>query len=249
MEPQETPKTTQKELTKATEGATREQLATYFLSVPPWKEQTAAQRREYIRRLRQLGTLEQQELIDHVGAPRPMVWTNPSPLIQAVCGAAQRLGATCGVTLRTFPAVGIALGQETLVNPRMLTVTLCALLRDLCQHADGQTIWVKLQEKQCGLAVTATIPREGLSPTTIALIKECTRLHEVSLVHSDHTILFTCGQTQKPAAGVRLYAVPSERELLNDSLSPVWSVFYADLYQSSLSNSTVSKSPASTMPG
>jgi len=138
---------------------------------------------------------------------------------------------------------GEALGQETLVHPRVLTVTLCALLRDLCRQAEGQTVWVKLQEKRCGLAVAATLPEGGLPPATEQLIKECTRLHEGSLVHSENTIIFTCGQAEKPAAGVRLYAAPTEKELLEDSLSPVWSVFYA-----SSSSSTVSKSPASTIP-
>ena len=231
------------ETAKNTEGAARARLAAYFLSAPPRKEQTEAQRQEYTARLKELGELELQELLSNVGAARPMVWTNPAPLIQAVCGAAQRLAATLGVTLRIFPAADITLGQETLVHPRVLTVTLCALLRDLCRQAEGQTVWVKLQEKRCGLAVAATLPAGGLSPATEQLIKECTRLHEGSLVHSENTILFTCGQVEKPAAGVRLYAAPTEKELLEDSLSPVWSVFYA-----SSSSSTVSKSPASTIP-
>ena len=231
------------ETAKTTEGTARARLAAYFLSAPPREEQTAAQKREYWERLRELGELEQQELLDNAGAPRPMVWTNPAPLIQAVCGAVQRLAATKGVTLRIFPAADIAVGQETLVHPRMLTVTLCALLRDVCRSAEGQTVWVKLQEKRCGLAVSVSLPEGGLSPCTAALIKECTGLHEGSPVHSENTLLFSCGQAEKPAAGVRLYAAPTEEELLEDSLSPVWSVFYA-----SVSTSTVSRSPASTIP-
>ena len=46
-----------------TEGALRQRLAAYFLSAPSLKEQTAPQRREYLERLRQLGELEQQELL------------------------------------------------------------------------------------------------------------------------------------------------------------------------------------------
>ena len=243
MERNDTPKTAPSQAEKSTEGAARARLAAYFLSAPAVTEQTAAQRREYTRRLKELGDLEQQELLDGAGAPRPMVWTNPAPLIQAVCGAAQRLAATHGVTLRIFPAAGITLGRETLVHPRMLTVALCALLRDVCLRAEGQTVWVKLQEKRSGLAVAVTLPKGGLTTRTEALINECTRLHEGSPVHSDNTLIFTCGQAEKPAAGVRLYAVPDEKDLLEDSLSPIWSVFYA-----SISSSTVSRSPASTIP-
>ncbi len=225
-----------------TEGALRQRLAAYFLSAPSLKEQTASQRREYLERLRQLGELEQQELLEHAGAARPMVWANPTPLIQAVCGAVQRLAAGLGHSLCIFPAAGILLGSETLVHPRMLTVTLCALLTDLCRRAQGQTVWVRLQEMRYGLAVAVSLPEGGLSPRTAALIAECTRLHGGSLVHSDNTLIFSCGQAEKPDAGVRLYAVPTEQELLDDSLSPVWSVFYSS------SGSTVSRSPASTIP-
>lgn len=252
MEHQQTSRNHTKSEKMPSEGTTRQRLATYFLSAPPLREQTADQRREYLQRLAELGALEQQELLDNAGAARPMVWANPTAIIQAVCGAIQRLAAGLGITLMLFPAAGIALGSETALHPRMLTVTLCALLRDVCLSDNGSPVWVRLQEKRCGLSIAVTAAKTALQPNTLALIKECTRLHNGSLVHGNDTILFTCGQAEKPAAGVRLYAAPTEQELIEDSLSPVWSVFYSACSSSSASissSSSVSRSPASTIPG
>ena len=233
-----------------TEGGLREQLAAYFLAAPPLKEQTEAGRREYLAKLSRLGALERRELIHHAGAARPMVWGNPAPLILSLSCAAQRLAAGLGQPLMVFPAKGAAVGVETLFHPRMLSITVAALLCDLCRRRDGAPVWVRLQEQRHGLAVSVSGADTAPSPDTEALLKECTRLHGGSLVHCENRILFTCGQAECPPAGVHLYVCPTEAELLEDSLSPVWSGFYAPLYASgSSSGMAVTKPSLSTIPG
>ena len=229
-----------------TEGTLRERLAAYFLTAPPLKEQTDTQRREYLSQLARLGALERQELLHHAGASRPMVWGNPAPLILALACAAQRLAAGLGQPLMVFPAKGAAVGAETLFHPRVLSMTLAALLCDLCRRGDGSPIWVRLQEQRHGLAVSVSGVREAITPETAALLKECTRLHGGSLVHCDHRILFTCGQAECPPAGVHLYVCPTEQELLEDSLSPVWSGFYGPLYASGSSSGVKVTKPSSS---
>ena len=117
------------------EGSQREQLATYFLSTPPLTEQTLSQRRQYLQKLRELGRLEQQELLQSAGAARPLVWGNPAPLIQSLLSAAQRLAARLGQPLLIFPARETTIGTDTLLHPRWLSVTLCSLLCRACSGA------------------------------------------------------------------------------------------------------------------
>ncbi|GEM_PF-1066500 len=212
-----------------TEGSLREQLATYFLAQPPLGQLSPAQRQVYMEKLHQLGELERQEFLQSCGAGRPMVWGNPAPLLQAFLSAAQRLAAGLGQPLLLFPAKDTAIGAETLLHPRLLSVTMAGLLREACLICPRQPVWVRLQERLGGLAVSVSAAQPFLSPEQLALTKECTRLHEGSLVHSDNTVLFTCRQAKQPPAGIRLYGCPTETDLLQDSLSPVWSGFYAGL--------------------
>lgn len=214
------------------EGTLRERLATYFLAAPPLAEQSPAQRQDYLQNLHRLGQLERQEIVGSAGSARPLVWGNPAPLIQALLSAAQRLAAGLGQPLLIFPARETAIGADTLLHPRLLSVALCDLLCAACSAAPRQPVWVRLQEQKGGLAVAVTATLPFAADRTLALIKECTKLHGGSLVHCDDTLVFSCGQAEEPPAGVRLYGCPTEEDLLTDSLSPVWSVFYAALYSS-----------------
>jgi hypothetical protein len=88
-----------------------------------------------------------------------------------------------------------------------------------------------------------------MTEEAVSILKECTKLHEGSLVHCDETIVFSCGQTSDPPAGVRLYGCPTEEDLLADTLSPVWSVFYAGYYCSLGSSKPSTKSSTETVSG
>ena len=222
-----------------TEGVQRERLAAYFLAAPPLEEQPPSMRREYRQKLLELGRLECRDLLRNAGCARPLVWGNPAPLIQALLCAAQRLGARLGQPLFLFPAHSTAIGKGTLFHPRVLAVAATALVTAACRAAPKQPVWVRLQEQSGGLVVAVSAAAPFLD--TAALIQECTRLHEGSLVHSENTVLFSCGPACEPPADVRLYGCPTEEELLQDSLSPVWSLFYAGVY-SALSASEPSSS-------
>lgn len=222
------------------EGHLREQLAAYFLSAPPPAEQTPDQRREYLQKLTLLGQWEVEELRQTAGAARPLVWSNPAPLIQAILSAAQRLAAGMGQPILLFPARETAIGADTLIHPRVLSVSLCHLLGRACAAAPRSPVWVRLQEQAGGLAMAVTAAAPFADAESLAVIKECTRLHGGSLVHCDDTVVFSCGQADEPPAGVRLYTTPTERELLQDTLSPVWSVFYTALYSASVPSSDIS---------
>lgn len=229
-----------------TEGTLREQLAAYFLSAPATGEMTPEERAEYIQRLNQLGRLETRELLEAAGTARPLVWGNPAPLLQALFCAAQRLAAGLGQPILLFPAKETAIGVDTLLHPRMLCVGAMALLRAVCLAAPRQPVWVKLQEQKGALSVAVTGAAPLTHRDTLALIQESTRLHGGGLVLCENTIVFSCGQVSEPPPGVHLYCCPTEQELLQDTLSPVWSVFYAGVYSalSSASAGASTKSPS-----
>ncbi len=216
------------------EGSQREQLAAYFLATPPIEELPPHQCQEYRQKLRQLGGLEQKDILRNAGVDRPLVWGNPAPLIQAILCACQRLGAKLGQPLFLFPARSTIIGKGTLFHPRILAVTVASAVTAACQATPRQPVWVRLQEQRGGLVIAVTATTPFLNAETTALIKECTRLHDGSLVHSDNTVIFTCGPACDPPADVRLYGCPTEEELLQDTLSPVWSVFYAGIYSALL---------------
>lgn len=239
------------------EGALREELAAYFLSTPPLAEQTPSQRRKYLQKLHQLGQLERLDIRQSNGEMRPLVWGNPAPLLQALLSAAQRLAAGLGQPILLFPARETAIGADTLLHPRVLSIALCGLLCDACAAAPRRPVWVRLQEQKGGLAVALSADAPFTTPSLLEEIKECTKLHDGSLVHCENTLVFTCGQAEEPPAGIRLYCCPTEEDLLQDSLSPVWSVFYAGLYaaltrdvhQRPLDSSAVSDSSTETGAG
>ena len=230
------------------EGTRRERLAAYFLAAPPMAEQTPTQRKEYMEKLHELGRIERQELCQAAGGARPLVWGNPATLIQALLSAVQRLAAKLGQPILIFPARETAIGADTLLHPRLLSIALCDLLCHACTAAPRQPVWVRLQERTGGLTVAITTSADFVDDTTLSLIKECTKLHEGSLVHCEQTIVFSCGQVEEPPAGVRLYCCPTEEELLSDTLSPVWSIFYAGLYASSSSSKPPMRSSSVALP-
>ncbi len=211
----------------ATEGGRREQLAAYFLAAPPLDEQTPAQRRDYLHHLRRLGDLEEQELLQGAGAPRPLVWGNPVGLIQSLLTAAQRLGAGLGQPLLVFPARETAIDFETLFHPRLLGLAVTALLRAACLAAPKCPVWVRLQEGRHCLSVTFTATAPVEEPRALAVAKECAGLHGGSLAHCDNLIAFSCGRITAPPSDARPYRGPSAEELLRDTLSAVWTGFYS----------------------
>ena len=223
-----------------TEGTVREQLAAYFLSMPPIGEQTPTQRQEYLEQLARLGQLERREVLQAAGAVRPLVWGNPVKLIQSLLTAAQRLAAGLGQPLLLFPAKEVDIGFDTLLHPRLLSIGLTGLLTAATLAAPRRPVWVRIQEQKHALALAVTAETPFADEETLRLAKECTRLHGGSLVHWENTVTLSYGQASDPPPGVRLYSSPTAEELLQDTLSSVWSSFYALIYSSMMKSKPLS---------
>ena len=94
----------------ADEGSQREHLAAYFITAAPYEEQTTAQRIEYCQKLRELGELENREVLQAAGSSRVLVWGNPASHLQHLLTATQYLAAGLGYPLLLFPA------KDTIIN-------------------------------------------------------------------------------------------------------------------------------------
>lgn len=211
----------------AGEGTLREQLAAYFLSSPPYGSLPSERRAEYLSRLRTLGELELQEVLQSAGSSRPLSWGNPVPLLQNLLSAAQRLAAGCGQPLLLFPAADTGIEFSALLQPRLLALGLVSLLRMACAAAPKQPVWIRLREQASCLTVSATAARPFYDPKLAAVVKETARLHGGSLAVCKTTVGFSCGRAAAPPADVHPYPCPSAQALYRDTLSPVWTGFYA----------------------
>lgn len=212
--------------TSSAEGTAREKLATYFLSAPAFGEQTPAQRKEFFENLRQMGELENREVLQTAGHARPLVWGNPVPLVQNLLTASQRLAAKAGQPVLVFPAKETAIDFQTMLHPRIFSLGVLNLLRAACTAAPRRPVWVRLHEQENSLSVTVTADQPFYEPQAAAIAKETARLHGGSLAVSDNTIGFSCERTTQWEQPMRPYICPSAGELYRDTLSPVWTGFY-----------------------
>lgn len=225
------------------EGTQRERLAAYFLSAPPYDEQTPAERTEYCRKLCELGQVETREVLEAAGSNRPLVWGNPVPHLQNLLTAAQRLAAGLGYPLLLFPAKETVIRFHTMLHPRLLSLATVGLLRAACTAAPKSPVWVRLHEQNSCLTITVTADVPFEDAEAIAVAKECARLHGGSLAQCENTIGFSCGRVSAPPPDAHHYQCSSAQELLRDTLSPVWTGFYGWLYSdASFSSSTSSES-------
>ncbi len=218
----------------------REELATYFLSAPPYADQTPAERRIFIDKLRTLGQIENREVLQAAGSHRPLVWDNPVPLIQNMLTAAQRLAAGHGQTLLLFPAADTSFRFQAMMHPRLLTLATANLLAAATAAAHGDTVWVRLQEQEHCLTVSATTTAPVTDDDTLAVIQECARLHGGSLAQCDTCVAFSCSRVDDPPQEVRHYVCPTADELCRDTLSPLWTVFYSSVVSRMSSDRTSS---------
>lgn len=209
--------------------ATRETLAEYFLSAPPYNEQTPSERRIFIDKLCALGQIENREVIQAAGSHRPLVWDNPVPLIQNMLTAAQRLAAGHGQTLLLFPAADTTFRFQAMMHPRLLALATANLLAAATAAADGAPVWVRLQEQEHCLTVSATATVPVTDEEALAVIQECARLHGGSLAQCDTCVAFSCSRVDDPPQEVRHYVCPTADELCRDTLSPLWTVFYSSI--------------------
>ena len=233
----------------AAEGSRREQLAAYFLSVPPREQQTPAQLVTYYARLREMGQLEIDEVLHNAGAGRPLLWGNPVPLMQNLLTAIQKQAAGLGQPVLVFPAKETAIDFLAMLHPRILSLGLTGLLRTASLAAPHAPVWVRMQEQEHCLTVTVTAGAPFPAGDTIQVAQESARLHQGSLALSGASVAFSIGRAAAIPPNARPYLCPTAEELLRDPVSPVWTGFYAWVSGSGSTGSSPSGDAAASPSG
>ena len=231
------------------EGALREELAAYFLSVPPYAACTPAGQAAYRRQLRRLGQLEVDGILAARGTARPLIRANPVSLLQELLTAAQRLAAGVGQPVLLFPARDTRIRFCADLHPRLLQWAVVRLLRAACFAAPREPVWVRLHEQRTCLTVSFTAARPIRDAEAIAVAKESAGLHGGSLAQCDGTVAFSCGRCPEGSAddGSPVPGMTADI-FMRDTLSPVWTGFYAwlefpaEVSPSSRSSGTISRS-------
>lgn len=209
------------------EGSQREQLAAYFLSMPPYREQTPAEQICYRRHLREIGELDNRQVLEAAGSNRPLTFGNPVLLLQNLFTAAQQLAAAVGQPLMIFPAREADFHFQALIHPRLLCLAGVNILRIACTAAPRQPVWVRIEEQADCLRISATAAAAWHDPMGQAVIEECARLHGGNLTHSEKMIGFTCGRALVLPSQIHPCPEQTAIDFCNDPLSPVWTGFYA----------------------
>lgn len=210
------------------EGAVREELAAYFLSVPPLAEQTEAQRSRTRRELRRLSQVETEAVLQFAGYPRPFSEGDLTGLLSSLLEACRSVANTAGYPL------SIAAPSETEVplyaafEPRLLQMAAVGLIRAACLSNRHAPVSVSLSGGLHAVTLTVTGDHPLADQQAIALAREVARLHQGGLAESGGTTGFSI-RTTLPRTGGHFVA-PCSAELLDYMLSSVQVGLYAFLY-------------------
>lgn len=214
------------------EGAARERLALFFLSMPPLPQQNPAQRRLYLAALRELLALENAAILQAAGRARPLRRGDLAGLLRALltaCAAAAESRAANQAlphlhirTAPDFPA------HETAVfEPRLVQAAAVGLLRAAAAVNPGGPLAVSLSRGLDSLILTITGEYPPHEKEALAVARETARLHEGSLAVCEGTVGLSLSTLLGGEAG--RYTAPTAADLLRDGLSSVQVGFYSSL--------------------
>lgn len=215
------------------EGELREELAAYFLSMPPLDRQNAAQRCRTRSALSACWDLDVAALLVYHAAGRPMLTGDLNRHLSATLrGAKTILRGTLPLRLslsaRPFRCV---------FQPRMIQLTLLALLRDACLSG-AQSIHVAVETTSRTLRLLCASDRAGAYPAAAALAKETAARHggaflrpccTADSLHPFPVAIAALGFTARPSADAAGFSSPSAEELLANPLSPLYTGLYSVL--------------------
>lgn len=160
------------------EGKAREEIASYFLQVPPPDKQTPWQRHRTRRVLRRLWRVETNSVLRCAGQSRRLQQGDALALITAVLNSAAvltgRESGRIGVIVPVKPTSAV-----TAVEPRLLQLGVVALLRDNLRRS---RITAEVTLQTAGLTLRLHTEKAFVCRRrTLRLVNETARLHGGSL--------------------------------------------------------------------
>ena len=213
----------------AREGEIREQMAVYFLAVPPLEQQTEAQLKETRKRLRQLLAIENDAVIRAAGLARPLSAGDLCGMLNSLLHACSIVARQAGYPLSVHIEPGLDQPLYASFEPRLMQMAVVGLIRAACA-ANGKTpVTVSLYSGSNTITVAITGERPGDEEAALAVARETARLHGGSLAISQGTTGFSVRTTQPCTGGQFVYA--SSAELLDYMLSSVQVGLFSSLYE------------------
>lgn len=213
----------------AREGEIREQMAVYFLSVPPLEQQTKAQRKETRKQLRQLLAIENEAVIRTAGLERPLSSGDLSGMLGSLLHACADITHEAGFSLSVHIEPVLEYPLYASFEPRLIQMAVVGLIRSACLDNRKTPVTVSLYGGSNILTVAITGEHPCSEEAALAVARETARLHSGSLVISQGTTGFSVRTTQPCTGGQFVYS--SSTELLDDMLSSVQVGLYSSLYE------------------
>lgn len=189
------------------EGQFREMMATYFVSIPSFEQQTVLQKQRTKRKLSALWRAEIDCVLRSVGASRLMRQGDVIELVVSVLRSAviltgQERSNFSVITPLHMPRVATA------IEPRLLQFALISLLKDNVNRG-SVTAEVNVLPHSVRICVNGERLRAD-HDRTLPLLQETARLHGGNLAVDSHSISLELNTKER---GEALYAVPSVWEL------------------------------------
>ena len=211
------------------EGEIREELAVYFLSIPPLDQQSDAQLQETRRRLRQLRDLENETVIRLAGLARPLSSGDLSGMLCSLLHACTTVARHAGYPLSVHVEPGLDQPLYASFEPRLMQMALVGLIRAACLANRKTPVTVSLYGGSNTLTVAVTGEQPGSEDAALAVAREAARLHGGGLAISQGTIGLSV-RTSLPCTGGQ-FVHASSAELLDYLLSSVQVGLYSSLYE------------------
>lgn len=210
------------------EGSVREELAAYFLSVPPLSQQSEEQKVRTRQELRRLAEVEADAVLQFGGFARPLSEGNVTGLLTSLLEAARTVANTAGYPLIISISSELEAPFYASFEPRLLQMAVVGLIRAACLSNHRTPVSVSLSGGIHALTITVTGDAAPTERQALEIAREVARLHQGGLALSEGTVGFSI-RTTLPHTGGH-FAAPGISELLDYLLSSVQVGLYPFLY-------------------
>lgn len=213
------------------EGAARERLALFFLTMPPPARQNAEQRAHYRAALRELLTWENASILQAAGMARPLRRGDLAGLLRAVLEACATLAQASQE--KPIPRLTVHIAPDfparemASFEPRLVQTATVGLLRAAMVANPGGPVDASLYAGSGSLILAVSGEQPACETQALAVARETARLHAGGLAVCEGTVGLSLSTLLDGETG--RFTAPTSSELLRDALSCVQVGLYSAL--------------------
>lgn len=198
------------------EGKIREDLAAFFLSMPPADRQTENQRARYRNALRRMAQIETVSLLQSAFVKRPLRYGDVNALLFETLRACRlRLGQK-NITLEySAPENSVCAAAE----PRLLTGAVVRLIGAAVLENPRNTVFANVTHNENSILISVRSEKPIIDATALMLVRAAARLHKGGVAVSGGTVGFSVKRGLPGAVG--FFDVRDALDILDNPLSHV----------------------------